>query len=165
MDRVKKMANELLERYPDKFTSDFNENKETIKNFAIVRSKELRNKIAGYITKNVNRNLAQQNASLSYSEENTESRRRNCRIRLITVDLVGGIRKTAGFSTVNINVTNSSINEILSLLEKEYDLENKIKKNEIMIAINGVESSVLGGKGAKISSGDTVTILSVVHGG
>jgi len=68
------MANELLERYPDKFTSDFNENKETIKDFAIVRSKELRNKIAGYITKNVNRNLAQQNASLSYSEENTESR-------------------------------------------------------------------------------------------
>jgi len=74
VDRVKKMANELLERYPDKFTSDFNENKETIKNFAIVRSKELRNKIAGYITKNINRNLAQQNASLSYSEENTESR-------------------------------------------------------------------------------------------
>jgi len=68
------MANELLERYPDKFTSDFNENKETIKNFAIVRSKELRNKIAGYITKTINRNLAQQNASLSYSEENTESR-------------------------------------------------------------------------------------------
>jgi molybdopterin converting factor small subunit len=84
---------------------------------------------------------------------------------LITVDLVGGIRKTAGFSTVNINVNNSDINEILSLLGREYDLENKIKKNEIMIAINGVESSVLGGMEAKISSGDTVTILSVVHGG
>jgi small subunit ribosomal protein S17e len=68
------MANELLERYPDKFTSDFNENKETIKNFAIVRSKELRNKIAGYITKTINRNLAQQNASISYSEENPEPR-------------------------------------------------------------------------------------------
>jgi molybdopterin converting factor small subunit len=84
---------------------------------------------------------------------------------LITVDLLGGIRKTAGFSTVNINVTNSSINEILALLEKEYDLKNKIKEGEIMIAINGVESSVLGGRGAKISSGDTITILSVVHGG
>jgi molybdopterin converting factor small subunit len=84
---------------------------------------------------------------------------------LITVDLLGGIRKTAGFSTVNINVTNSSINEILALLEKEYDLKNKIKEDEIMIAINGVESSVLGGRGAKISSGDTITILSVVHGG
>jgi ThiS family. len=84
---------------------------------------------------------------------------------LITVDLVGGIRKAAGFSTVNINVTNSSINELLTLLEREYDLENKIKEDEIMIAINGIESSVIGGRGAKISSGDTVTILSVVHGG
>ncbi|TVP39526.1 MoaD/ThiS family protein [Candidatus Nitrosocosmicus arcticus] len=84
---------------------------------------------------------------------------------MITVDFLGGIRKIAGFSTVNINITNSSINEILTLLESEYDLENKIKESEIMIAINGVESSVLGGRGAKISSGDTVTILSVVHGG
>jgi len=84
---------------------------------------------------------------------------------LITVDLVGGIRKAAGFSTVNINVTNSSVNELLTLLEREYDLENKIKEDEIMIAINGIESSVIGGRGAKISSGDTVTILSVVHGG
>ena len=84
---------------------------------------------------------------------------------MITVDLLGGIRKTAGFSTVNINVTNSSINEILALLEKDYDLKNKIKEDEIMIAINGVESSVLGGRGAKISSGDTITILSIVHGG
>jgi len=84
---------------------------------------------------------------------------------LITVDLVGGIRKAVGFSTVNINVTNSSINELLALLEREYDLENKVKEDEIMIAINGVESSVMGGRGARISSGDTVTILSVVHGG
>ena len=84
---------------------------------------------------------------------------------MITVDLVGGIRKAAGFSTVNINIANSSINELLTLLEREYDLENKIKEDEIMIAINGVESSVLGGREAKISSGDTVTILSVVHGG
>ena len=84
---------------------------------------------------------------------------------MITVDLVGGIRKAAGFSTVNINIANSSINELLTLLEREYDLENKIKEDEIMIAINGVESSVMGGREAKISSGDTVTILSVVHGG
>lgn len=77
VDRVKRMANELLERYPDKFTSDFGENKETIQTFAIVRSKELRNKIAGYITKNVNRNLAQQNASISYGDESSEVREEN----------------------------------------------------------------------------------------
>jgi small subunit ribosomal protein S17e len=67
------MAYELLERYPDKFTIDFNENKEAIKHFAVVRSKELRNKIAGYITSVVNRNLAQQNASMAYSEDAGES--------------------------------------------------------------------------------------------
>ncbi|MBA3284973.1 MAG: 30S ribosomal protein S17e [Nitrosopumilus sp.] len=63
------MSNELLERFPDKFTIDFNENKQAIKNYAQVRSKELRNKIAGYITSVVNRNLAQQNASMAYSED------------------------------------------------------------------------------------------------
>ena len=84
---------------------------------------------------------------------------------MITVDLVGAIRKTAGFSTVNINVADSNVNEILTLLERNYNLENKIKEDQIMIAINGVESSVMGGREAKVSNGDTVTILSVVHGG
>jgi small subunit ribosomal protein S17e len=74
MDRVKRMSNELLERYPDKFTIDFNKNKETIQNYAQVRSKELRNKIAGYITAIVNRNLAQQNASIAYSEDVIDSK-------------------------------------------------------------------------------------------
>ena len=73
MDRVKRMSNELLERFPDKFTIDFNENKEAIKNYAQVRSKELRNKIAGYITSVVNRNFDQQNASMAYSEDVLES--------------------------------------------------------------------------------------------
>lgn len=73
MNRVKRMSNELMERYPDKFTIDFNENKEMIKNFANIRSKELRNKIAGYITSTVNRNISQQNTSLAYADENLDS--------------------------------------------------------------------------------------------
>ncbi|HEY0579944.1 MAG TPA: 30S ribosomal protein S17e [Candidatus Nitrosocosmicus sp.] len=73
MDRVKRMSNELLERYPDKFTIDFNKNKEAIHNYAQIRSKELRNKIAGYITAIVNRNISQQNASMAYSEDIVES--------------------------------------------------------------------------------------------
>ncbi|MGN6348618.1 MAG: 30S ribosomal protein S17e [Candidatus Nitrosocosmicus sp.] len=73
MDRVKRMSNELLERYPDKFTIDFNKNKEAIQNYAQIRSKELRNKIAGYITAIVNRNISQQNASMAYSEDIVES--------------------------------------------------------------------------------------------
>lgn len=73
MNRVKRMSNELLERYPDKFTVDFNENKDMIKNFATIRSKELRNKIAGYITSTINRNISQQNTSIAYADENLDS--------------------------------------------------------------------------------------------
>jgi small subunit ribosomal protein S17e len=69
MDRVKRISNELLERYPEIFSIDFNENKEMIKSHANIRSKELRNKIAGHITSIVNRNIAQKNASMAYSEE------------------------------------------------------------------------------------------------
>jgi small subunit ribosomal protein S17e len=50
MDRIKKISNELLERYPNKFSTNFEENKAIIKETAIVRSKVLRNKVAGYIT-------------------------------------------------------------------------------------------------------------------
>lgn len=50
MDRIKRISNELLERYPNKFSTNFEENKEIIKEIAIVRSKVLRNRIAGYIT-------------------------------------------------------------------------------------------------------------------
>ena len=50
MDRVKRLSTELLENYPDRFTTNFEENKKTILSIAIIRSKILRNKMAGYIT-------------------------------------------------------------------------------------------------------------------
>ena len=50
MDRVKRLSIELLEHYPDRFSTNFEENKKTILSLAIIRSKILRNKMAGYIT-------------------------------------------------------------------------------------------------------------------
>ncbi len=46
---VKRVAEELLEVYPDEFTEDFNENKLKVSDLTTVQSKSLRNKIAGYI--------------------------------------------------------------------------------------------------------------------
>ncbi len=84
---------------------------------------------------------------------------------MITVNLLGGIKKLIGSSKLCISKSDSSLDELLHYLEESYSLKNKINDNEIMIAINGVESSVLGGRQAKILSGDTITIISVVHGG
>ena len=84
---------------------------------------------------------------------------------MIKINLLGGIKKSIGHSNLQMNEESSSVKGIISYLENNYYSNNKINENDIMVAINGIESSLLGGYNAKISSGDVVTILSVVHGG
>ena len=75
MDRVKRLSSELLEKFPDKFTIDFEENKKTILSLAIIRSKVLRNKLAGYITSKLRREADQEKDEMSnqIEEEKEES--------------------------------------------------------------------------------------------
>lgn len=47
---VKRTARELLEKYPDLFTQDFNQNKVIVAKLVSTPSKRIRNQIAGYIT-------------------------------------------------------------------------------------------------------------------
>jgi small subunit ribosomal protein S17e len=49
-DLEKKIARELVERFPDKFTTDFENNKKLVESFTNISSKKLRNRVAGYIT-------------------------------------------------------------------------------------------------------------------
>ena len=69
LNRVKKFSTELLNRYPDKFNVDFQQNKKTIDELATVSSKELRNQIAGFIASYINRQTKEQNKK---SEEDVE---------------------------------------------------------------------------------------------
>ena len=48
---VKQMATLLLEKYPQSFNEDFDTNKESVSTLTNVESKEVRNRIAGYITR------------------------------------------------------------------------------------------------------------------
>ena len=50
MDRVKRIAYNLLDEYGKLFTSDYEENKKALDRIAIVRSKQLRNELVGFIT-------------------------------------------------------------------------------------------------------------------
>jgi len=50
---IKSVAIELVKKYPDKFTGDFQSNKENVDLLIIVSSNLLRNRIAGYITRYV----------------------------------------------------------------------------------------------------------------
>lgn len=47
---IKKVSKELVERYPTVFSSSFEENKNELQKYAIIQSKLVRNRIAGYIT-------------------------------------------------------------------------------------------------------------------
>ena len=51
MDRVRRISEEIVQKYPGVFGVDYQANKELLNKVAIVHSKMLRNKIAGYITK------------------------------------------------------------------------------------------------------------------
>ena len=46
----KRIARELVEHFPDKFTTDFENNKKLVDTFTNISSKKLRNRVAGYIT-------------------------------------------------------------------------------------------------------------------
>lgn len=54
---IKVIAMELLRKYPELFTGDFDENKKLVSQLTNIQSKRVRNRVAGYITRRVNRGL------------------------------------------------------------------------------------------------------------
>jgi len=51
LDRTRRLSEELLQRHPEVFGTDFESNKKALEELAIIPSKQLRNRIAGYIAK------------------------------------------------------------------------------------------------------------------
>jgi small subunit ribosomal protein S17e len=49
-DHIKNLARELLELYPNRFNSDFRNNKKMVNKLTDVTSIKIRNRTAGYIT-------------------------------------------------------------------------------------------------------------------
>jgi len=85
---------------------------------------------------------------------------------MITVKLVGGAKKSFNSEQLQIEKSNLSVSELLEHLVKikpsttsELDIEN------LLIAINGSDSSAMNGRDTKISDGDVVSIIPVIHGG
>jgi len=69
-EQVKRLARELIKRFPDKFTVDFEGNKKAVDALTIMSSIKLRNRIAGYVTRLESTQAAEQTES---KEEETES--------------------------------------------------------------------------------------------
>jgi len=50
---IKSTVDALLRQHPGEFTTDFNANKAQVEKLTGVESKELRNRVAGYVTRKV----------------------------------------------------------------------------------------------------------------
>lgn len=62
MDRVKRLSFEVLEKHKSKFGESFDDNKKTLDSISIIRSKGLKNEIAGFITKFIKKEIREANA-------------------------------------------------------------------------------------------------------
>ena len=48
---IKRVAIELVKKFPEEFTSDYEHNKQKVQELTNVRTSRLRNRIAGYVTR------------------------------------------------------------------------------------------------------------------
>ena len=71
MDRIKRLSFEILEKHKSKFGKNFDENKKILDTISIIRSKGLKNEIAGYITKFIKREIREENAKQARMKEDT----------------------------------------------------------------------------------------------
>ncbi len=68
-ERVRRMAQELIDQNPGKFTTDFENNKKVVEDLTAIPSKRLKNVVAGYITRLVSIAQASEEAEVTESEE------------------------------------------------------------------------------------------------
>jgi molybdopterin converting factor small subunit/tRNA threonylcarbamoyladenosine modification (KEOPS) complex Cgi121 subunit len=85
---------------------------------------------------------------------------------MIMIKLVGGAKKSFSTSELKIDKSDISIQQLLDLLLelKPSDTPNLDIEN-ILIAINGSDSSAMEGKMTNIKNNDVVSIIPVIHGG
>ena len=85
---------------------------------------------------------------------------------MIMVKMLGGAKKVFDADGMNIDMDGITVAKLLDVLDglKPKGSEGIEPKNTL-VAINGSEISALGGMNAVIRSGDTVSIIPVVHGG
>jgi len=66
-EHIKRLAKELMERFPEKFSRDFNANKHTVDALTEGATTKVRNQVAGYITRTIS--LAQTGSPREIEEE------------------------------------------------------------------------------------------------
>lgn len=84
---------------------------------------------------------------------------------MITIRLLGGAKKAVGRAAVNVDRPRASVSDILDFLTTISVEPHILQRSNLIIAINDIDSASLQGNNTLVKSGDTVKIVTVVHGG
>jgi tRNA threonylcarbamoyladenosine modification (KEOPS) complex Cgi121 subunit/molybdopterin converting factor small subunit len=83
---------------------------------------------------------------------------------MITIKLLGGAKKSFGKDLMELDLDNVTITKLLECL-LSVKPANTLDTKNILIAVNGADSSALHGHNTILHSGDVVSIIPVIHGG
>ena len=85
---------------------------------------------------------------------------------MITVNFIGGARKSFQTDSLKITQNIDTISEMIShLISKKPENTPDFDGKNLLIAVNGVDSSALAGNNTHLKSGDVVNIIPIIHGG
>jgi small subunit ribosomal protein S17e len=59
LEKTRRFAETVLRRHPEAFSTDYEKNKKSLEDLALIPSKQLRNQIAGYIAKSLRQEEAE----------------------------------------------------------------------------------------------------------
>ena len=85
---------------------------------------------------------------------------------MTTVNFTGGARKSFQTDSLNISENLNTISELITyLIEHKPENTPDFDGKNLLIAVNGVDSSALDGTNTKLNSNDVVNIIPIIHGG
>lgn len=85
---------------------------------------------------------------------------------MITIRLLGGAKKAVDKAFVELDRPEATVSEVLQFLTSIAAEPRLLQRpGNLIVAVNGVDSAALSGEETVARTGDTVTVVTVVHGG
>lgn len=85
---------------------------------------------------------------------------------MITVKMLGGAKKSFPAGTITLDCAGTTVAHLLDILAESKPADTPaLDTKNILVAINGADSSSLDGRSTVLRDGDEVSIIPVIHGG
>jgi molybdopterin converting factor small subunit len=75
------------------------------------------------------------------------------------------MKTTIGKNFLFIDKSEATLKDIFKELKNKSKDPQIINEKNLMVVVNGVDSSIIGGKETVVKTGDIITIVPIIHGG